>query len=599
MPPPKPWSIDTFEKFRPELCSFLREKIVIHINDFEIKRILIRAPVKSGKREMVEYLAQRDTISKSKKRHHIFASAFHRTADETQRDEMKKFNIDVHSITDPIKTQKCINEIQKKISNGNDIVIHIDEADFGTGHTQRLSELYSFIKDNDKITTILYTATPEEALYSDEFKSTPSLQEFVKESESVEYNPPSVFCGPNKFLDEGLIEDATPFFTILDGRATLTDQGKEIVQQLKENATDTTSKRNIGLLRLSYSNADGKVKKENKAIYQFIKNCRTIPELDEVIICFDKSEKEMPKSGSKQRMVLDGKIQWSNPDYWILKTTTRPIIVVADQTCSRSTELACHDRLCFQHDYRKSVVFTTTSQAQERVNHYSTKYPGGFQPIKIYGHKKTFELSARRITYDAYMKKNEWMKKKVDRRHGLSDELYEIKTTTQPYICHPEYRGRYTLDEANRILQDIGCSTNTTISSRVNGGVTEKKTFKTNFCECNKDNFNERFRDKLRELNITSKNHNPFNLSEKQGKTPEGKYKGCWRSSGKREWRVLDYHRDIESSHDKQAGGGIGESGCRIVICYQNESLGVAIIYDSGETETVNTLETHNSMYGQ
>ena len=183
----------------------------------------------------------------------------------------------------------------------------------------------------------------------------------------------------------------------------------------------------------------------------------------------------MPKTDSNLGMVLAEKIQWSNPVYWRGKAKDIATLVVADQTCSRSTELACHDRLFFQHDYRKSVVFTTTSQAQERVNHYSTKYPSGFQPIKIYGHKKTFELSARRITYDEYMKKNEWMKKKVDRRHGLSDELYEIKTTIQPYICHPEYPGRYTLDEANRILQDIGCSTNTSISGRVNGGVTEKK----------------------------------------------------------------------------------------------------------------------------
>jgi len=57
--PPKPWNEVQFMQYRPHLVSFLQQEVTPIIDRDEECSILIRAPVKSGKREMVEYLATR------------------------------------------------------------------------------------------------------------------------------------------------------------------------------------------------------------------------------------------------------------------------------------------------------------------------------------------------------------------------------------------------------------------------------------------------------------------------------------------------------------------------------------------------------------
>ncbi len=54
------WSVANFESERPHMVTFIRENLIPYLDDEECRRIGVRAPVKSGKREIVEYLAQRD-----------------------------------------------------------------------------------------------------------------------------------------------------------------------------------------------------------------------------------------------------------------------------------------------------------------------------------------------------------------------------------------------------------------------------------------------------------------------------------------------------------------------------------------------------------
>ena len=75
--PPKPWSVSTFERLRPHLTGFVRESVLPLLEDPHCRRILLRAPVKCGKREIVEYIATRDLINHST-RVHAFLSAWHR-----------------------------------------------------------------------------------------------------------------------------------------------------------------------------------------------------------------------------------------------------------------------------------------------------------------------------------------------------------------------------------------------------------------------------------------------------------------------------------------------------------------------------------------
>ena len=139
------WSVAQFETHRPRLTEFLNNQVIKLLDSNECRRILIEAPVKSGKREMVEYTAMRDAATNSI-RVHAFISAFHRVADESQRGELEKHNLKIFSLTKKTDVNKCITWIQQMI--GKQIVLHIDECDFGSGTRQLLSKIYAMIHNN-------------------------------------------------------------------------------------------------------------------------------------------------------------------------------------------------------------------------------------------------------------------------------------------------------------------------------------------------------------------------------------------------------------------------------------------------------------------
>ena len=240
---PKPWSVAVFEREREHLTRFVRENISPLIEN-DVKRVLVRAPVKSGKREMDEYLAMRDKNT-TKKRSHAFISSWHRTADSEQRDELETQNLSVFSIINDTQVESFLQWLGDNIAQDNDIVIHLDECDHGSGEKQKLSKIWSRIRNHVQITTILYSATPEEVVFSEELDT---LDDFMESHPPILYTPPEGYCGPARFLEEGLVYDALPFFT-KDG---LSEQAKEIVGDMRESMR-TDSSRNILILRLTYS----------------------------------------------------------------------------------------------------------------------------------------------------------------------------------------------------------------------------------------------------------------------------------------------------------------------------------------------------------
>ena len=448
---------------------------------------------------------------------------------------------------------------------------------------------------------ILYSATPQEVLFSGEVEHEDAgYQEMLDDAnntgECVKYIPPASFRGPSHFLDAGLVTEALPFFvTNTRDTISLTAQGKMIMNQIAENIANRRSMnepvRNILFLRLSYSNTHNEKnqKKENKAIYQFIKLCSTVPELQNCIIYVDKQDSDLQNMNHED--IVAQKIQWSTKKFWRGISSDIPIIVVADQTCSRSTELACHDRLYAIHDYRNKVTFSTSSQALERVNHYVEKY-GGFQQIRVFGHKKTIELSAGRITYKQYLSGPLWKKKKLDCRITPRPNLYVIRSTQEPHTIHPDYQTPMTSDECDLILQELGCFVEISLSPRVEGRLFERKEYVAKFIPCN----NETFENIIKNDPIVQtkfKDHrfkNPFHDSIRKGLV-NGKYKGYLR-----EWKVFEFDENVVT----QCGWGVKDSNVRITICYRNGQLGIALRYYTGRTYTVNTLiTTRRSMYAR
>lgn len=580
--PPKPWSIAIFETQRGYLTDFVKREISPLLDDRECRRIIVHAPVKSGKREIVEYIALRDRQDGSIRRVHAFISAWHRTADNVQREELKHHNLAVFSITNDQLKQKCIEWIQSQLALGKQVVLHLDECDFGTGERQKLGYVWRFTRDNINITNILYSATPQEVLFSGEVDDahTDTMRE-IMEGRIVTYDPPTGFCGPRKFLQEGLVFEAKPFFTKSStGIYSLSEQGRKIIQDLR-TAIVSNPQRNIIVLRLS-NNLDKGKEKENKSIYHFLTHRDSFPELADFIVIADKGE----KFNHIRTRILRENIDWSDEDrvYWDSKPTGRPILIVIDQTSSRSTEWRCHNRIFATHDYRDSVTFSVVSQAQERVNHYAQRY-GGFQPIQVYGHRKSWELSASNISYETYIK-NEWMKQKIDRRIVGDVDLYKIIHTTTR-ILHPEHNTPVNESTADDILLDLGCGATIQVSPRVTGKIHRIPEVVCSFHPCTSQTFGS-----IPEL---SGFQNPFIRSNTEMQANPTLYP---RDRGQigylRKWKVLQYS-EIEANMGW--GFSLTNTTPRITICYNNGVLGVGLRQTTGVIHRVNSMTAYKSMY--
>jgi hypothetical protein len=572
-------SVHDFESERVHLTTFVKQYVLPLMENEEIRRILIRAPVKSGKREIVEYIAKRDE-SRDPHRVHAFLSAWHRISDEEQRKELANHNLKVFSVTSAKNKEECVKWIRSKLEQGKRIVLHLDECDFGTGSRQQLGTMYREFRDHPMILFILYSATPQEILLSGEVDEKEDelfdamMTDMVHFGKHVEYTPPEGYCGPGRFLDEGLVFDAKPFFSCRDG-FRLSPQALHILHQLNESIKEHPE-RNVIVLRLSSSDLYGQGdRKEKKQIYQFLKGAGTCAELQDVDIIVDKSEKDLNGLG-----VSADHIEWSNPKYWHRLASGIPIIFVIDQTASRSTEFACHHRMFAYHDFRHTAVYTTVSQAQERVNHYEQKYEG-FQRIQIYGHKKTFECSAGRIDYAQYMTLL-WKKVKIDKRRS-PEERYEIKSTSDGSL-HPIHQIPLTLMQADEILQDLSSYTEVKLSARVRGRIALIPVIRCDFMPCEPDQFGEKV-GQLQQQFPARSFRNPFAASRKEG-LDDGKWKGYLR-----QWKVFQFE-EVETQI-----WGMDGTDVRLTICYKGGILGLSVRYNTGERQEVNSLMTFKSMY--
>jgi len=568
------WSVAEFETRRQYLCDWLRQGPVDAL-ERNVRFILICAPVKSGKRVMVEYIAQRDNTS-TQHRVHVFISAFHRRADETQREELSRYKIHVVSGIDNKAIENIKKYIRESIGSGKRVVLHLDECDYGSGERQKLSKILREWRDNPNVQFILYSATAEEVIFSSEINREDDdiLENVNTNGVKFKYVPPEDFCGPKRFLDENLVEEAQPFFIENhNGVLSLSQQGRQILSDCRLSMA-TNPNRNIIILRLSYSAKGGNVSERmvNKAIHKFLNNISTIIELRDVCMIADKEAK------TRYQGVLSQNVKWSDRVYWDLITSNKIVLVICDQTSSRSTEWAHHDRVFAYHDYRNQVIFSVVSQAQERVNHYGSKY-GGFQPIRVYGSKKSFQLSADMISYEEYIHKD-WEKRKVDRRRSGNENLYEIRRVDDRSL-HPEHNQMISEDRADEILNELGCMVDTSLSARVKGDIAPRNLINAKFVECNKETFEQV------DLGLihNSRHQNPF--IEAENNAIDGRLASYIRGV----WKVRTFEEI------KNENWGIDEhTKVRIHVCYKDDVLGVAVRQFDG-SEIRDSLTSYKSMY--
>jgi hypothetical protein len=681
---PKPWAVADFQRYRPYITNFVDSNIVplIESRDYEVRRILIHGEVKSGKREIVEYIARRDHGSEI--REHIFISAFHRKADESQRRELEQHNLKVFSIISVEVAKEALRYINERVSQGKKLILHADECDYGTGSRQSLKFIYSRIKENRNIFTILYSATPEELLFSQDITQNEEDENFIggiyEQGIQLYYIPPETYCGAKKFLDEKLVENAIPFFKFKkeDGTCMLSTQGKKIIADAKENLRNSKMEkveatylynkyinenniaeaekylitkekkiRNVIVLRLTYktyrSSQRTSQRSNNRSIEEFLNNSHLFPELADVNIIADKSD--LSKYTNNNHNISCETVNWSNKSYWDNKQSDKLIVIVHEQTSTRSTEWEFHDRVFATHDYRPTVSYGTIAQAQLRVAHYSSKY-GEFQSIRVYGHLKTFQLAAKEITFSEYLN-DDWQKKQLIRDHWIIDDTVKYKynnvwmdalitayndddtynlsfiqndslitktnvrksnikkdsenkkfniINTKTGEIHPEYSEEYNDSTADKILDDLGCNIKTDLSSRVKGKAKIVLKIKTLFIKCNENNIEIEIQTHIKnnmQLPDDVRQHN-FNVS-----SLFDHYIVC--EDGQRRCTgTIRANRKIYTYEDMKKerwGFSLFDTGPRLTVCYNGNILGVCLRYTNGDREEVTTLSSYKSMY--
>ena len=615
----KPWSVDYFEQARSYMTTWVKNHLLPYINNDGggHSKIAIKAPVKSGKREIVEYVAQRDSVTgNAQVRVHAFISSWHRTADADQRTELGQQNLTVFSTTNYKNVEACKAWIRSQLVQRKTVVIHLDECDYGSGPFQMLSNLWYFIRDirGGVVKVILYSATPEEVIYASAMESVDEQQrELLNElliTTQLTYTPPAGYCGSARFISEGLVQNAIPFFErketgIIGGKGAVTEyqisqQGCQILEEF-HTAVQANPKRNFIVLRLSY--AENGTKTEHKALHKFLNNLDTFSELYGFSVIVDKDDGAKFKKSTKVQSRAD-RIEWSEPGYWADLAEGRKFMIVIDQKSSRSTEWACHDRIYCMHDFRHTVQYTTVSQAQERVNHYEQRYGNTFQPIKVYGHLPTFQLSAGIRTHDKYFQ-NEWERRKVDARVSGDAELYVVRERVSPKRRHPECPEiGMSPEDSTRLLQRLGCCADISISSRVAGKPKQVPEYEGRWYAASKETWQPVWEGHctcLEIAGITRSNvRNPFANAE-ANKCEDGRWRGQHRG-----WRVLKWNCvtnqlfDIDAlSEEPKRIEDLGSTGGeRNKVCYnENGELGVLIVRPTGNHVIKNQLVSVNTMY--
>jgi hypothetical protein len=583
---PKPWSEEQFCKNRPHLVEFVQGQVRPLLEDPTCNRIIIHAPVKSGKREIMEYIAVHDV--EDPERVHVAISAWYRKADDHQREEIQKHNLTVFTLTSIRSTQECIDWIETQLEY-KELVIHLDECDYGSGHIQSLSEVWKIVRNHEFVTSILYSATPEEVMCSSEIDG--ELDELLS-GVSVIYTPPEGYCGPQRFLREGLVHEAEEFFAYKPVY-TLTPQGRSIVTNLRKSM-ETNPRRNILILRLSYSELGGKFdRKSNKAFYKFIQHLN-FPELSSTgnTPSTEKFEVIVDKDEKITGDFISERVEWSNKKYWDSKRTDCPLLIVIDQTSSRSTEWDCHDRVYATHDFRHQIRFNTVSQAQERVNHYSQKY-GGFQPIQVYGSVDVFRLSAKEIDYITFYNPLKW---KLKRIQGEASFLILSSDGTELHpACPPSGMDK---ENARQLVRTL--FKKRTLSVRIQGTSKIVPTYRGVWKKFTPEKWDEEwplFRDGLNDLNPGDwlNTHNPFTTASLH-RLPNGEWKGNYRGWRKLVWKNDRLYAKLNGSL-QSIPLTFPDKKPRKKICYKDGDVGVLFLFADGD-EQKETLRPAYSMYG-
>jgi hypothetical protein len=337
------------------------------------RHILVKAPVKSGKRLMVEFLSVFLPTCRVK-----YVTSLNRKDVKSQKSELERYGVKTHLMSDADRREEAIADMRIDLSGRHLVVCCFDECDYGSGDRQIMGPFYEAFLDEPNVVKVYFSATAHETAVSD----VSSRADYV----AMTYEPPASYCGAPYFLANNLVFNPQPFFENEDGWVRVTEHGLNVIRE------SVTAERHIAVVRTTRAIPTALFKNEQvkAALAEQLAEAKQDGKVWDIRAIDDKSPFDWEDRVTRIGCTMD--------------TETNHLFVIL-QTCTRGTDLkGWHHKLAFWHDRRESetVNLNTMIQAVLRPCHYSTDYAGVPQPVRLYVDRRVVQMAADDNT-EAYL----------------------------------------------------------------------------------------------------------------------------------------------------------------------------------------------------
>jgi len=361
-------TLEWFRQNRKEQFEFASEVYANGIDNPEKRNIVISAPVKSGKREITEIICSLTPRGSTTK--HVYLTQLHRRDTKAQHIELQKYQCEIIRFTTD-NSAEILREFKRREKIGVQSIIHFDESDYGTGGNQVLATSFKEMCKLQNTKLLYYSATNEEVIFSDIGEDS-IIFDFAGKTAPH-------YCGADWFLDNNLVHAAEPFWD--NSAKCLTEHGRQLLSDFK--ASDKLC-----------------------SVVRFVVGIRSMKEAFKRAVEGDGIEVVFVDQSNSFDWSMD-----RNGGIWNFIArrdhvcSTLKVLFVVCQTATRSTEVGFHKHIYFWHDFRSDKsTYNTMHQAMLRVAHYNLNKDTEPNLIKVYGNKAVFELAARRISKDDFLR---------------------------------------------------------------------------------------------------------------------------------------------------------------------------------------------------
>lgn len=368
-----PYTLAHFETNSKEVTEFvktLRAQI-----DAGKRHILVKAPVKSGKRIMVEVIAILLGVPVR------YITSLNRKDVKSQQAELETYGVVTHIMNVKEKVEPATIDIRVHAKSGR-VVCCFDECDYGSGSKQVVAPLFAEFLDDAQVVKVYFSATAHETAVS----ALATRPDYA----AMTYVPPTTYRGASFFLKAGLVFDPLPFFDLEDGTLTITPHARQVLGE------SISADRHIGIVRVAERGVSMSLFKDSdKRKVLEAQLATTTPGKSWSIVTIDEKTPFDWENARTRASYVD------HPEMG-------NVLFVVKQTCGRGTDLkGWHPKLAFWHDARAApnANLNTTIQAFLRPSHYSVG--PGYNPegerIRLYVDRRVVQV-ADDDDMDAYLK---------------------------------------------------------------------------------------------------------------------------------------------------------------------------------------------------